>query len=211
MPRYRKRRIFLEPPRLKWEFIRQKAEKFRRNYVKPIDLVPVPIIEIVELDLGIQPIPKANLKKSIDIDGFLTKDLKNICIDLDIYEDERQVNRLRFTYAHEIGHLILHKKEIRQCDFRTSEDWIHFHEDFLEDDLNWFEQQAYEFAGRLLVPKEELEKEIQKHREKIDEYRAIIGGGEEEFLEAISRLICDRFQVSPIVVQKRIRKEKIKF
>jgi len=210
MPRSKRSRIFLEAPRLKWEFIRQKSEEFRRDYVNPIDLVPVPIIEIVEFDFSIQPIPKAGLKKGIDIDGFLTRDLKNICIDLDVYEDERQINRLRFTYAHEIGHLILHEKEIRQCDFRTSEDWVHFHEDFLEDDLNWFEQQAYEFAGRLLVPKEKLIEEIRKHQKKIYEYKSIIGDGEEELLEAISRLICDRFKVSWIVVQKRIRKEKIR-
>jgi len=175
-----------------------------------IGIYTVPIIEIVEFDLGILPLPKAGLKRSIDIDGFLTKDLKNICIDLDVFEDERQINRLRFTYAHEIGHLILHEKEIRQCDFRTSEDWLHFHEDFLADDLNWFEQQAYEFAGRLLVPKEKLLEEIQKHQKKINEYKSMIGEGEEELLEAISRLICDRFQVSPIVIQKRIRKEKIR-
>jgi hypothetical protein len=86
MPRPRKRRIFLEAPKLKWEFIRQKAEEFRRNYVKPIDLVPVPIIEIVELDFGIYPMPKTGLKRSIDIDGFLTRDLKNICVDLDVYK-----------------------------------------------------------------------------------------------------------------------------
>jgi len=67
MPGPKKRRIFLEAPKLKWEFIRQKAEEFRRDYVKPIDLVPVPIIEIVELELGIQPIPKAGLKRRIDI------------------------------------------------------------------------------------------------------------------------------------------------
>jgi len=68
----------------------------------------------------------------------------------------------------------------------------------------------WEFAGRLLVPKEKLLEEIRRHQEKINEYKSIIGEGEEELLEAISRLICDRFQVSPIVVQKRIRKEKIK-
>lgn len=209
MPRTKKRRIFLHPPRLKWEFIRQKAEDFRRNYVHPVDFIPVPIIEIAELMLGIQPIPVAGLKKRIDIDGFLTKDLKYICIDLDVYMDERQVNRLRFTYAHEIGHLILHEKEIRQCDFRTPEDWIHFHEDFLNDDLNWFEQQAYEFAGRLLVPRDELIREIQKYKDKIDEYRSIIGEGEDELTEAISRLICDRFKVSSTVIQKRIRKENV--
>jgi len=61
-----------------------------------------------------------------------------------------------------------------------------------------------------LVPKDKLIEEIQKHKNKIDEYKSLFGEGEEELLEAISRLICDRFQVSPIVVQKRIRKEKIR-
>lgn len=210
MPRPRRRRIFIEPPRLNWEFIRQKAEEFRRNYVNPVNLVPVPIIEIVELKLGIQPIPKPDLKRRIDIDGFLTNDLKNICVDQDVYMDERQINRLRFTYAHEVGHLILHENEIRQCNFRTPEDWIYFHQDFLKDDLTWFEQHAYEFAGRLLVPKEELIREKQNHQGKINEYRSIIGDGEEELIEAISRLICDRFKVSGIVIQKRIRKENIR-
>ena len=79
--------------------------------------------------------------------------------------------------------LILREKEIRQCDFRTSEDWIHFHEDFLEDDLNWFEQHAYEFAGRLLVPKERLIEEIRKHQAKIVEYKSIFGEGEEELIK----------------------------
>lgn len=211
MSNSKRRGIFLEPPRLKWEFIRQKAEEFRRRYISPVNLVPVPIIEITELELGIQPIPKSGLKKNIDIDGFLTRDLKNICIDQDVYLDERQINRLRFTYAHEVGHLVLHNEEIKQCDFRTEEDWIHFHEDFLEEDLNWFEQQAYEFAGRLLVPKKELLKEVQKHQNKVEKYRERIGNGEEDLLEAISRLICNRFKVSPIVIQKRIRKEKVRF
>jgi hypothetical protein len=62
-----------------------------------------------------------------------------------------------------------------------------------------------------LVPKEKLLEEIQKHQKKIDEYKSVVGEAEEELLEAISRLICLCFKVSPIVIQKRIRKEKIKF
>ena len=60
------------------------------------------------------------------MDGFLTKDLKYIFIDEDIYYDQRNENRLRFTFAHEIGHLVLHKKEIQNFEFRTEEDWIMF-------------------------------------------------------------------------------------
>lgn len=210
MENKKRSRIFIEPPRLKWDFIRDKAEEFRKNYVDPIDLVPVPIVDIVELKLGIVPIPIDSLLSKIDIDGFLTKDLKNICIDTRIYMDVRQINRLNFTYAHEVGHLILHEKEIKLCDFRTSDDWIHLREDFSTDDLNWFESHAYEFAGRLLVPKEELEKEIRIHQDKINQYKVLVDNGEEELIEAVSRMICRKFQVSFYVIQKRIRKEGIK-
>ncbi len=170
----------------------------------------MPIIEIVELNLNIQPIPIPNLMRKIDIDGFLTNDLKNICIDYDIYMDERQVNRLRFTFAHEVGHLVLHEEEIKQCDFRTQEDWIHFHEDFWEVELNWFESQGREFAGRLLVPKEELIKEIESRQDEIKEFKSLIEDGEEALTEAISGVICNKFKVSRGVIQRRIRIEKLK-
>jgi Zn-dependent peptidase ImmA (M78 family) len=180
----------------------------RHRYVSPPDLLPVPIADILELKLGIQPIPIVGLKARIDIDGFLTRDLKEICIDYDVFMDDRQENRLRFTYAHEIGHLVLHKKEIQESDFRTPEDWIHFREDFLEEDLNWFEQHAYEFAGRLLVPREALLKEIETLRPKIIEFKAMAGGDEENLVYAVSRIICMRFAVSAEVIARRIRAEK---
>ena len=200
---------FVTPPRLKFDFIRKKADEFRHKYVSPPDLLPIPIAEIIELKLGIQPIPIAGLKARIDIDGFLTRDLKEICVDYDVFMDDRQENRLRFTYAHEVGHLVLHKKEIQESDFRTPEDWIHFREDFLEEDLNWFEQHAYEFAGRLLVPREALLEEIEALRPKIKQFRAMAGGDEESLIYAISRTICTRFVVSPEVIARRIRAEKV--
>jgi len=210
MPREKKPRILLHAPRLKWDFIRQKAEEFRIKYVDPINKIPVPILEIVEVNLNIQPIPIRDLMRKVDIDGFLTNDLKSICIDYDIYMDERQVNRLRFTYAHEVGHLILHEKEIKQCDFRTQEDWIHFHEDFWQDELNWFESQGREFAGRFLVPKEELIKEIKNHQDKIEKFKTLVEDEEESLIEAISGVICKKFNVSSQVIQKRIKKENIR-
>jgi Zn-dependent peptidase ImmA (M78 family) len=150
----------LKPKRLRWEEIRQRAEGFREEYVDPPDTIPVPVEEILEFDLGIIPLPKKGLLQEIDVDGFLSRDLKYLIVDADIYDDPRQENRLRFTYAHEIGHLVLHKDEIKSCEFRTEEDWIHFREDMSEEYLLWFEQQAYEFAGRLLVPVHHLKQTL---------------------------------------------------
>lgn len=207
----RKREICIEPPRLSWPQIRDQAENFRRKHVNPVDLVPIPIDQIVEIGLGIEPLPIVGLMKEIDIDGFLTSDLKTICIDSDIYQNPRMESRLRFTLAHEIGHWVLHEEQIKKCSFRNPADWLHFREDFLEDDLGWFEQQAYEFAGRLLVPKERLLSEIGKLGRKINEYRTRSSGETDAFHEAIARVICGVFQVSPGVIARRIRSEKISF
>ena len=144
---------FPKPQQLRWVEIRKKAEEFRNEYVKPVDLIPVPIEEIVEIDLEITPWPIDQLLKEVDIDGFLSKDLKYIFVDKDVYMDPRWANRLRFTYAHEIGHLILHKEEIESCEFRTENDWKRFREDMSEDDLYWFEQQSScKFIGLLFKP-----------------------------------------------------------
>ena len=170
----------------------------------------MPIIEIVELKLKLTPIPIFRLLEEIDIDGFLTKDLMSICVDRDVYENPRKENRLRFTFAHEIGHLVLHRKEIQLCRFRTPADWIRFRDDFEEDDLSWFELQAHEFAGRLLVPRNPLIQEIEMLSKKIREYKKLAGGIEEQIIQAVSRLVCKKFGVSADVIARRIKSEKIK-
>lgn len=205
----RGREIFIQPPRLSWAFIREEAGKFRQKFVSPPHLLPVPIIQIVELSLKIEPIPILGLME-IDIDGFLTSDLKSICIDANIYQNPRNENRLRFTLAHEVGHWVLHKNEIRRCSFRNPIDWMHFREDFLEDDLNWFEQQAYEFAGRLLIPKDALLSELKSLDSKIREYRSRADGEIEPLEDALSRVLCSKFGVLPEVVARRMRREKIR-
>lgn len=200
----------IKPRKLRWDEIREKAEDFRKKYVHPTDLVPVPIEEIIEFDLQLDIWPIERLLQTIDIDGFLSQDLQTIFIDKTIYMDQRYYRRLRFTYAHEIGHLILHKEEIQRCEFRTETEWKRFREDMSEDDLFWFEQQAYEFAGRLLVPKNRLVKELEKQRNKIDQFRALSESDNEELLmRAISRIICDKFEVSDSVIFRRIKNENI--
>lgn len=199
----------IKPPRLTWEYIRGKADEFRRKYVVPLDSLPIPIIDIVEFELKIVPVPIPGLMEEHDIDGYLTKDLKNICIDCEIYGNHWKENRLRFTYAHECGHLILHRREVQLCQFRTPKDWARFRLDFEEEDLNWFELQAHEFAGRLLVPRDALFRELARLSAKIGEYRRRGGENEDAVVAAVSRLICGKFGVSPEVVARRIKSEKI--
>jgi len=200
----------MKPKRYTWTEIRKLAEDIRAIYVDPPDKIPVPIEEIVEFGLGLEIVPKDRLKSIIDVDGFLSNDLKTIYIDGQIYSDERYLNRLRFTLAHEVSHYILHEDIIKNSEFRTIEDWIHFREEMSEEDLNWFEQQAYEFAGRLLVPKEHLIKALEEQQEKIEAYKSLVtNDNDERLIDAISKVICDKFGVSSNVIYRRIRSEKL--
>ncbi|MBN1348524.1 hypothetical protein JXJ21_03880 [candidate division KSB1 bacterium] len=63
------------------DLIREKAEEFRQQYVHPVDLVPVPIEEILEFDLGIAPWLIDGLLQKLDVDGFLSNDLQTLFID----------------------------------------------------------------------------------------------------------------------------------
>lgn len=140
----------------------------------------------------------------------MSNDLKTIYIDGKIYYDDRYLNRLRFTLAHEVAHYILHEDIIKKSQFRTIEDWIRFREEMSEEDLNWFEQEAYEFAGKLLVPKERLITALEEQREKIETYKSQVSNeNDERLIDAISKVICDKFRVSSTVIYKRIRNEKI--
>ncbi len=127
-----------------------------------------------------------------------------------IYSDERYINRLRFTLAHEIGHMVLHKEQIDACQFESPEEWIKIREQISDESLKWFELQAYEFGGRLLVPRERLEQEVQKDKDKIDQYIALMGDDDfDELAEYLSPRISKIFQVSERVISTRIRSEKI--
>ncbi len=168
----------------------------------------MPIIEIAEIDLNIRINPQPGLRHRSDVEAFLESDLRTLCIDQDLYEDPRQEKRLRFTFAHEIGHLILHRIEISQIQFAGIEEWVDFRIKMKEEDNRWFESQAYEFAGRLLVPRNQLIDKIKEKSDGIQKYRDI-ADDEEALKDAISKLICDDFFVSAAVIYRRINAEKI--
>lgn len=199
----------IQPLRLTWNQVRKEVEDFRAKYVNPPDKIPVPIIEIAEFDLRLAINPQPGLRHRSDIEAFLESDLQTLTIDQELYEDPRQEKRLRFTYAHEIRHLVLHKKQIEKTKFKTEQEWIEFRLKMKEEDNSWFERQANEFAGRLLVPKNHLTNEIKKHRDGIRKYREMIDNGDEPLKDAVSRLVCDAFFVSSAVVYRRINAEQI--
>jgi len=198
----------IKAPVLSSTEVREKAEEFRKLYVKPTNLVPVPIVEIVEFDLGLTVRLLQGLLTKLDMDGYITLDLSEIHIDHQIYWDERYNNRCRFTFAHEAGHYFLHGDYIKAQEFKNAEDWIEFRMQLNEEEHNWFEWQAYEFAGRLLVPRQELKSELENLRPLILQAKQSTPHVDDQLLiEYVSSKVCKKFEVSEGVITRRIYKE----
>lgn len=193
--------------------IRQIADSTREKYSDG-DELPVIMEDIIEIKLNIDIVPIAELSSRYGIDGFITGNFKEIYVDENNYyeADNNSISRgrLRFTYAHELGHLILHKEFVEELNFDSEEDWKKYRLGLSDDNVSRFEYQAHEFAGRFLVPKKHLRQKVEENRDKIKKYKALSSNYDEtELIDYISRDICEGFDVNPTVIAIRISKEKI--
>jgi hypothetical protein len=134
--------------------IKQRADDFRKKYWN--DTIPVDIEKIIEVELGINIIPIPELKSLCDIDALISSDWRSIYVDKDCYADERYLNRLRYSLAHEIGHYVLHEDVYNSFGISDFEDFYRFIDNFPADQYGYLETQAHKFAGFLLVPREKV-------------------------------------------------------
>lgn len=186
------------------------AEKFRAEFW-PEQTLPIDIESIVEKRLKLNIEPEHGLFDELDIDAYLKKDLTGIVVDYKRYMDERFINRLRFSFAHELGHLILHKDLYTQFPIDTFEEWRHFILDIPDREYGFVEYQANEFAGRVLVPKEVLISEIDKCFQIIQETGLMdyLTTNPYAVLSSISRTLCRPFGVSDKVIELRAYREEL--
>ncbi len=143
---------------LSYEVIWQKAEEFLSRY-NPRRKIPVPIEEIVEFDFGISIRTIPNLASIIEVEGFTSNDLKCMYIDESLFL--RVPTRYRFTLAHEMGHIILHRRIFERVNIHSIDSWMDFY-DNLGTERNSWELQAYNFAGLILVPRADLKRRVQE-------------------------------------------------
>ncbi len=197
--------------KLTQEKIRDEAENFRQANIFTPDL-PVDIEHVAEAALGIHIIPIKDLQKHCDMEGFISKDFKSIYVDEFLYLNDRYYKRVRFTIAHELGHYVLHRSTIDNQKFENENDWIKFRMGINDETLGWFETQASEFAGRLLVPVDPLAEEFRSARQKVmKKYSSWNSPGisDDDLFAMVAPLICSRFDVSAEVIERRLRKENI--
>ena len=199
------------PAKLTMSEVRDIAERFRSEYIFN-DSIPVDIERIIESTMGICIIPVKSLQHDCDMEGFISRDFKSIYLDEDLYMDDRYYKRVRFTIAHEIGHLVLHRSNIDLVRFLSDDDWKGFRLNLLDEPLRWFEIQASEFAGRLLVPIDHLIEAFKEARLEIIRKNSSWDApkmDDEELLSIIASGIASKFGVSSEVIERRLRKENV--
>lgn len=190
----------MEMPNLRLSDVTKASENFLQKY-HPSYALPVPIEEIVELKMGIAIVVVPGIKFLLGIDSFISSDFTQITI------DERSFvkfpERTRFSVAHEIGHLVLHKDWYQKYGPQNLEDYIVFHDRVDKEVYKHIEIQAQTFAGLVLVPKELLFEELKKKLGRIPSMES------PEILAPAVQDLPEVFKVSDAVILRRLQTEGI--
>jgi len=202
------------------------GKRFLQQY-HPTYSVPIPIESIVESSLGMDIIPVPNLKQSskeagLDIDAFISSDLRSITVDQFILEQRE--NRYRFTLAHEVAHMLLHGHIYKQYKFATLEDWVSTmiaiqSTPQQQKTREWAEWQADELAGFILVPRGILIDEFERERNETfqryseDHPQYAVYADQVDYLDFIDnvaiRSLAQQFVVSDMTMRIRLENDDL--
>lgn len=188
----------------------QEAENFRDEFW-PESTLPVDIEKIVEERLKLNIEPEHGLLSEIDIDAYLRIDPTGIVVDYNCYMNEKYMNRLRFSFAHELGHFFLHKDIYSTFSIDDPSAWKDFMLNIPDREYGFFEYQANEFAGRTLVPRGRLLAELKICLQKVQEAGMLdlVATDPSAVLSGISSTLCRPFGVSYKVIEIRVEREKL--
>lgn len=187
-------------PNLNFADVANASVHFLKTHHPSLKL-PVPIEEIIEQKMNISLYAVPDIKLLLGIDAFISSDFTQITIDKDCFT--RYPERTRFSIAHEIGHLILHKGWYEKYGPKNLEDFLDSHDRMDNQIYKYIEIQAQTFAGLVLVPKDLLFNELKKRLGRIPSHES------PEILAPVVQDLPDIFQVSDAVILRRLQKEKI--
>ena len=192
----------LNLPRRSYDDLRGEAEGFLAKY-HPARTIPVPIEGIIENDFLISIIPIPGLLNEFEIDGFISSNLEAISIDEFIYM--RRERRARFTLAHELSHLILHRDIISKRGVATIDQYRRFLGSIEDNEYRWLEWQARCLAGLILAPSQHLRDQLIIAQDKAGS--AGLDTTSEPAVEYICESLSNIFNVSTQTIQYRLTKE----
>ena len=190
----------MQSPNLRLIDVVRAADEFLKTYHPSLSL-PIPIEDIVErkIDMALYSIP--GIKSLIGVDAFISSDFTQITIDEDCFVKYQE--RTRFSIAHEIGHLILHKDWYEKHGPKNLEDYLSSHDRMDGQIYRYIEIQAQTFAGLILVPKKLLLGELEKRLGRIPSMES------PEILAPFIQDLPEIFKVSDAVILRRLQKENI--
>lgn len=200
----------LQPIQKTTEQINAEAESFLTAY-HPSKSIPIPIEEIIDLQLQIDIIQIPSLKDAfaevgLDIDAFISSDFASISVDKFI--QEKRNNRYRFSLAHEIGHMFLHGYLYKKFEFKTIDEWTVAIGQMPFQDQEIVEWQADEFAGLVLVPRGVLRDEFKKAlKETEDRVKIYYKDRPELVTDILVRSLAAKFVVSENVMRIRFGRD----
>ena len=180
-------------------------EQIRGNY-EIARKIPVDILGFAEFDLGLEFdfAPIHQLKQ----DAFLYPDLTGIWFDKWAFKEPSQQHRLRFSAAHELGHLFLHKDVYGAVNFNSVKQWVAFINAIPATEYYWIEKHADEFAGRLLMPTKDLSIALDEAINDA-ESEGIFALGSEGVMDFCCHAIHADFGVSRQAMETRVRKSEL--
>lgn len=190
----------MNPANLRLNDVTRVAEEFLHKF-KSSEKLPVPIEEIVELEMKISLAVVPGIKQLLSIDAFINSDFSQITIDEHVYTVFPE--RTRFSIAHEIGHLLLHADWYKIHGPKTLGDYLTFYDRINHEIYKYLEIQASTFAGLVLVPRNALMEKLKSKLGKIPVNES------PEFLTPIFQDLLDIFKVSGEVLLRRMQSEKI--
>lgn len=184
------------------------ADQFRQQYW-PSGEIPVDVLAVAEFDLNLEIRTITGLKEDADVDALLLGDWKTLIVDQQQYLDDRFINRLRFSIAHELGHYVLHKAVFDTIPRGTADEWIAFMLEMPEKEYGLLEYHANEFAGRLLVPEIELKPQFEKVLLEVERKGIPRNQLSDAHLSYLCIPLAKHFAVSQEVIERRLTKEKL--
>lgn len=194
-------------PFFSYEEIRNRADDFLRQY-HPSRKIPVPIEEIIEFQMNIDIFPIEGLHTILDVDGFTISDLSTICVDDFVYKS--RPGRYRFTLAHEVGHIVLHRNIYLNASFHNIQEWKDFINSISDKDHSWLEYHAYTFGGLVLVPGEHLIRLTEFYVNRIQKEDISLRENWDFAWDRIADQLAKDFEVSTQVIEKRLGKDKVR-
>lgn len=196
----------LNLPRYTYSEVGIIANNFLKQYHPSLE-IPIPVEDILDLQMGLNIFPFPRLYKDFRLNGFLSADMSTIYVDQVQYEQFNE--KYRYTLAHELGHYVLHKSVYENLPFKSPDEFARWRLSVPPAEISWFETHGDWFAGHLLVPTSHLEEIcrdiVLKYQGTFWEFDTI----PDDIWSYISNEIATYFDVSPLVVEIQIKKENI--